>query len=154
MTWVGRPSKNGYFIRMAKLAAERSTCRRRHVGCILVNSVGHVLATGYNGVGRGLPHCLNGYPCPSADAPSGTDLDGCRAIHAEQNALLQCSNVDNIYSCYTTTEPCETCAKLLLNTSCVNVYYLEPYAHGGEAGSTWEKRGGLWSQVNEDGCLV
>ena len=46
-----------YFLNMAKLAALRSTCKRRQVGCILVDSNNHVAATGYNGVPKGFKHC-------------------------------------------------------------------------------------------------
>ena len=54
---MARPSKDEYFLRMAALVAERSTCLRRAVGCVLVDARGHVLATGYNGVAAGQPHC-------------------------------------------------------------------------------------------------
>ena len=52
-----RPPRDTYFMKMAALVAERSTCLRRSVGCVLVNGRHHVLATGYNGVASGLPHC-------------------------------------------------------------------------------------------------
>ena len=72
---------------MAELVAERSTCRRRKVGCVLVDSNNHVVATGYNGVPTHFPHCLD-EPCEGATAPSGESLEKCLAVHAEQNALL------------------------------------------------------------------
>lgn len=122
-----RPDHDTYFTRMAALVATRATCLRRAVGAVLVNSRGHVLATGYNGVAAGRPHCNHhdmfdpvGYPhaCPGATAPSGQKLDECEAIHAEQNALLQCRDVFDIDTCYVTVSPCIHCTKLLLNTSC------------------------------------
>lgn len=125
-----RPDADTYFLQMARLVATRSTCYRRAVGCVLVNELNHVLATGYNGVARGQPHCneptrLAGqggqhYPhlCGGARAASGRQLDRCEAIHAEQNALLQCHNVQEIRAAYVTTTPCVHCTKLLLNTSC------------------------------------
>lgn len=135
-----RMSVDEYFIAMAELAALRSTCIRRQVGCILVSNRNHVLATGYNGVPRGSLHCNDGHPCPAAYAPSGTMLDGCYAIHAEQNALLQCGDVFEIRAAYVTTFPCITCAKLLLNTSCQEIVYLEDYA-GGAGFDLWHASG-------------
>jgi deoxycytidylate deaminase len=52
-----RPTRDQLYIEMAKLVAQRTTCLRRAVGCVLVNARGHVLATGYNGVAGGQPHC-------------------------------------------------------------------------------------------------
>lgn len=115
---------------MAKLVATRSTCVRRSVGCVLVDKRNHVLATGYNGVPAGMSHCNEGHPCDGASSPSGTNLDGCSAVHAEQNAILQCVDAHAIHRAYITAFPCTSCAKLLLNTSCAEIVYLEPYADG------------------------
>ena len=100
---------------MAELVAERSTCRRRKVGCVLVDSNNHVVATGYNGVPTHFPHCLD-EPCEGATAPSGESLEKCLAVHAEQNALLQLRSND-ILTAYLTVTPCITCAKMLANSS-------------------------------------
>lgn len=137
-----RPSRDEYFTQMARLVSSRGTCIRRQVGCVLVNSRGHVLATGYNGVAAGLPHCRNtgnahDRPCEGAGAPSGAQLDRCEAIHAEQNALLQCHDVYDIETCYTTVSPCITCVKLLMNTGCGRIVFTEPYAHDVDAKVLW-----------------
>jgi dCMP deaminase len=134
-----RPSRNEYFIRMAELVATRSTCLRRNVGCILVNRRGHVLATGYNGVATGMAHCnheskfegeiIHAHVCDGAFSPSGTNLDGCEAIHAEENALLQCRDVWEIDVCYCTASPCLQCIKKLMNTSCRVIVFSENYPH-------------------------
>lgn len=144
-----RPSKDEYFIKMAKLVSERATCLRRKVGCVLVNARGHVIGTGYNGVATGLPHCNHGerildrnnftdevrtmmhYPhaCDGATLPSGTGLDSCEAIHGEQNALLQCKDVFEIDTAYVTAKPCISCMKLFMNTSCTRIVYMEDYPH-------------------------
>ena len=110
---VTRLSRDAWAMELAQVTAKRSTCLRRAVGCVLVNARGHVLSTGYNGVAAGVPHCNERvleapsdvgllhagiigrrvtwpHACPGAGAASGTNLDGCEAIHAEQNALLQC----------------------------------------------------------------
>ena len=141
-------------IRLANVVATRATCLRRQVGCVLLNSRGHILATGYNGVAAGERHC-NEWPhpythhphaCPGAGAPSGTNLDGCRAIHAEQNALMQCRDVWEIETCYTTTSPCMTCVKLLLNTNCTRIVFATEYAHI-EAKALWVESGREWVQL-------
>lgn len=113
----------------AAIHAQRSTCARRQVGCVLTNAKGHILATGFNGVASGMPHCreLTTSKCPGADAKSGADLDSCYAIHAETNALLQCPDVWSIDTAYCTSLPCIHCLKLLMNTSCNRIVYIEGY---------------------------
>ena len=104
-----------YFLNMAKITALRSTCKRRQVGCILVDSNNHVAATGYNGVPKGFKHCLD-YPCKGADAASGTRLNECKAVHAEMNALLQLTSRD-VLTAYLTVTPCFDCSKVLANSA-------------------------------------
>lgn len=130
-----RPTKDQYFLIMAQLVSSRATCLRRAVGCVLVNERGHVLSTGYNGRAMGQQHCndrLVGnetypYACKGSASASGTNLDGCEAVHAEQNALLQCRDPWAIDTCYVTVAPCLTCTKLLMNTSCGRIVFVEEY---------------------------
>lgn len=127
-----RLDNSSYFMSMAWLASLRGTCPRRQVGAILVNKRKHIIATGYNGPAAGVPHCLDtggehDRRCRGADAPSGTGLDLCEAIHAEMNALLQCKDVHDIEAIYTTAAPCPHCLKLLMNTSCKTVYFHQEY---------------------------
>jgi dCMP deaminase len=110
-----RPTKDEVFLKMADILSTRATCSRRAVGCILVNESGHIIGSGYNGNGAGLSHCLD-TPCLGVSFDSGSGLDVCEAIHAEQNALMQCSNVKDIHTAYVTSSPCMHCAKLFLNT--------------------------------------
>lgn len=121
-----RPSRDEYFLAMASLVSLRSTCRRRRVGCVLVDSHRHVIATGYNGVASGQPHCID-KACPGAGYPSGKGLEHCEAIHAEQNALLQCKDTRQIEVAYITASPCTTCVKLFMNTGCKRIVFLEEY---------------------------
>lgn len=130
-----RPSVDVLYMSMAKIMAERSTCPRRKVGCILVDDKQRILSTGYNGVARGHPHCTD-EPCPGANLPSGTGLDKCEAIHAEQNAILLLSDPWAVHTAYVTTFPCISCIKLLLGTSCERIVYLEGYSHS-EARKWW-----------------
>ena len=147
-----RPSKDAWALGLARLTAQRGTCPRRQVGCVLTDARGHVVATGYNGRPRGFPHCDEAAPadrCPGAGAPSGTDLSGCEAVHAEMNALLQCRDVDLIATCYVTVSPCVTCTKLLLNTSCRRIVAAAAYAHDAAARALWARGGGTWEVHDE-----
>ena len=142
-----RPSKDEYFMDMCFLVSQRSTRMRRRVGAALVNKRKHVLATGYNGVAAGQPHCLD-IPCIGAKSVSGTDLELCEAVHAEQNALLQCQNVFEIDTCYVTVSPCMTCTKLLLNTSCQTIIYAEDYVDQ-NARKLWERHDRKWVRFDD-----
>lgn len=149
-----RPTKDQRGLLHAFIASTGATCLRRAVGCALTNKRGHILATGFNGVASGQPHCNHhdefdvlGYPhaCQGAFAKSGTQLDACEAIHAEQNALLQCRDVWEIETCYCTASPCITCVKLLLNTSCQRIVFIEEYPHPA-AKDLWLRAGRTWCQ--------
>jgi dCMP deaminase len=86
--------------------------------------------------------------CPGATSKSGTDLDSCQAIHAEQNALLQCEDVYSIDTAYVTASPCITCTKLLLNTSCRRIVYRDEYPHPA-ARKLWTSSGRDWEQLGD-----
>ena len=137
---MSRISKEEHFSDMATLTSKRASCARRQVGAVLVDELGHVLSTGYNGPASGRPHCTD-TPCPGAGCASGTGLDLCEAIHAEQNALLQCANVYRIHTAYVTTAPCIHCIKLLMNTSCQRIIFRESYPHMDASISLWKSVG-------------
>lgn len=122
-----REDHRRFFLRLAKLISTRSTCPRRSCGAVAINKHRHIIATGYNGVPKGYPHCID-IACPGVSAPSGTGLDKCMATHAEQNALLQCPDVQDIFEFYITDSPCPHCAKLLANTSVKHVIYDKHYS--------------------------
>lgn len=123
-----RVSADEAFMSIAFVLASRSSCVRRHVGCVLVDQNNHIIGTGYNGGPRGAPHCIDdGSTCPGAGFVSGEGLNRCEAIHAEQNALMQCKDVMAIHTLYTTTFPCEHCFKMIANTGCKRVIYYEDY---------------------------
>jgi len=140
-----RPSQDKYFMSMAMLAATRSNCYRRQVGCVIIDKENRVLATGYNGVPSGYPHCEIG-ECPR-DKP-GADLHLCLAIHAEQNALLQCSDVDKIHKVYVTDSPCLTCTVMLMNTNCKQILYNKPYPGHETSKDAWKKLNRIWRQYD------
>jgi len=113
-----RPTNDEYFLKIASVVAERSTCRRHHVGAVAVRDK-HILATGYNGAAAGLKDCLElGCLRDERDIPSGTRHEICRAIHAEQNVIIQASlHGVSLEGCtiYCTHNPCVLCAKMLVN---------------------------------------
>jgi len=113
-----RPDSDEYFLKIASVVAERSTCRRHHVGAVAVGNK-HILATGYNGAPSGLKDCLElGCLRDERGIPSGERQEICRGIHAEQNVIIQASlhgvslEGSTIYATHT---PCVLCAKMLVN---------------------------------------
>lgn len=121
-----RLSKKEYYLNMLKLVAARSTCARRQVGAIITDRDGHVLSTGYNGVPRDFDHCID-VPCLGASDKPG-DTSSCMAVHAEQNALLQCLDLSRAYTIYCSCVPCFVCAKMIANTNIESVVCVEDYA--------------------------
>lgn len=119
-----RVSWDEYFLQIAALAATRSTCLRRNVGCVLVRDR-HVLATGYNGVPAKAPHCADkGCLRQELHIPSGQRMDICRAVHAEANAIAQCAKLGVCVqgaTAYVTVTPCSKCAALLVQAGVIAV---------------------------------
>jgi dCMP deaminase len=158
-----RPSTDEYLLRLAEVAATRTTCIRRGVGCVLADARGRVLAVAYNGVASGQDHCnepaagiVAGYDfvrmdphprsmyphaCEGFDLPPGQDR--CEAIHAEQNALVQCADADRIDTAYVTLGPCKPCAKLLLGTRCRRIVCRADHASL-EGRDLWVRAGRSW----------
>jgi dCMP deaminase len=134
---------------VAKLFAKRTTCVRRAVGAVAVDADGYLLGTGYNGVPKGFSHCSEGNPCSGANSPSGTNIDGCSAIHAEQNLLLHCGDVQKIHTIYVTTSPCVSCLKLLLGTNTKRIVFSEDYPGSDISKQLWLNSGRLWEQYKE-----
>lgn len=118
MTEFRRPGWDEYFMRFARLAAERSSCMRRQVGAVIVRDR-RVVATGYNGAPAGVRHCREtGCLREKLKVPSGERHELCRGLHAEQNAIIQAAlhGVSTQESAvYCTNLPCIICAKMLIN---------------------------------------
>jgi len=125
-----RPSWDDYFLKIASDVAERSTCCRRHVGAVLVRAK-RILATGYNGAPRNVPHCLEvGCLREKMKVPSGQRHELCRGVHAEMNALLQCAFhgvASGDSTLYSTSVPCSLCSKMIINAGVQRVVYLGDY---------------------------
>jgi len=124
---MDRIDTDKYFLEIASTVAKRSTCMRRSVGCVLVDSQNHIVATGYNGVPSKFTHCLDS-PCEGAFSLSGTDLDLCNALHAEVNAFLQLRS-DDVLTAYVTVSPCFSCAKMFANSNVKSIVAKELYVH-------------------------
>lgn len=115
---MDRPSWDQIFMQFAQSLAERSTCARAKVGCVVVTEDNHrVLSIGYNGGARGLP---NG--CDS------TEPGKCGCLHAEENALIKMNfNEPSPKKLYTTTSPCVMCAKRIVNAGIKEVIFQKYY---------------------------
>jgi len=126
-----RPSWDEYFMGIAELTAQRSTCLRRQVGAVIVQDK-HLVATGYNGAPKGLPHCadLSGCLREQLGVPSGERHELCRALHAEQNAIIQAAtsglSIEGA-TIYITHQPCVICAKMIINAGIRKIIVKEGY---------------------------
>ncbi len=115
---MNRPDIDQYFLKIALVVGERSTCRRHHMGAVAVRDK-HILTTGFNGAASGLKDCLElGCLRDEMGISSGQRHEICRGIHAEQNVIIQAAlhgvslEGSTIYCTHT---PCILCAKMLVN---------------------------------------
>jgi len=132
-----RPSWDEYFLKVAMLVSERATCPRMHCGCVLVRDK-QILSTGYNGSIPGDAHCED-------DGCMIVDGHCIRTIHAEMNAILQCSahGISTMNAtAYVTNMPCTNCAKSLITAGIKEVVVFTDY-HNTLAESFFEKGGVL-----------
>jgi dCMP deaminase len=117
-----RASWDEYFMAIASEVATRATCDRKHVGAVIVRDK-MILATGYNGSLRGLPHC---------DEEGHLMEDGhcVRTVHAEANAIVQAARNGmrlEDADIYVTASPCFGCFKLVANAGIRRIVFGEFY---------------------------
>ena len=128
---VNRPTLDQYFLKMTNLIASRSTCLRRKIGALLVRDK-RILSTGYNGAARTMPHCLDiGCLRDELGIKSGTELENCRAVHAEMNTIIQCAihGVSTEGSTlYVNAYPCKICSRLIINAGIKRVVTIGEYS--------------------------
>lgn len=125
-----RPSWDHYFMSLASLAAQRSNCMKRRVGCVVVRDR-RVVSTGYNGTPRGLRNCGEG-GCGRCNAGqgSGHGLATCLCLHAEENALLEAGRerLRDGAVLYCDTCPCLTCSIKIVQVGIGEVVYSQEYS--------------------------
>lgn len=131
--------KDEVFLRMAEDLSRLSTCLDKQVGCILTTRDSIIIATGYNGAPRGIPHCTQKNFC-WVERRNG-DKTYCMSAHAEQNALVQCIRPQDIWTCYTTLSPCIVCVKLLANTGCQRIVFKHEHRDP-KPKEFWKMKGG------------
>lgn len=126
-----RPSWDEYFMKLAALVGERSTCLRHNIGAVIVRDK-RLIATGYNGSAKGMPNCVEvGCLKDELGIKTGTGHETCRAVHAEQNAIIQGAShgisVDGT-TMYCTHTPCTLCARMIVNAGIVRVVSYHDYS--------------------------
>lgn len=107
------------YLRMARIWAENSYCRRRRVGAILVND-DMIISDGFNGTPSGFENV-----CEDEHG-----LTKPYVLHAEANAITKVARSNNTSqgsTLYVTASPCVECAKLIIQAGIVRVVYNEPY---------------------------
>ncbi|KAH7011519.1 cytidine deaminase-like protein [Ilyonectria destructans] len=139
-----RPSWDNYFMALASLAAHRSNCMKRRVGCVLVGRERRVISTGYNGTPRGLQNCAEG-GCPRCNEgnSSGVGLSTCLCIHAEENALLEAGRerIREGSVLYCDTCPCLTCSIKICQVGISEVVYAHGYSMDRETAQVFREAG-------------
>ncbi|KAK5687832.1 Deoxycytidine monophosphate (dCMP) deaminase [Elasticomyces elasticus] len=139
-----RPTWDHYFMTLASLAARRSNCMRRQVGCVLVRS-NRVISTGYNGTPRNVKNCNDG-GCPRCNdggGRSGVGLSTCLCLHAEENALLEAGRerVGGGAVLYCNTCPCLTCSIKIVQVGITEVVFNQSYYMDAEAAKIFNEAG-------------
>ena len=122
-----RISWDEYFMQIVEVVKTRSTCLRRQVGAVIVKD-NRIITTGYNGAPSHLKHCteLGGCERQKMGIPSGERHELCRALHAEQNAIIQAAKLGNTTegaTIYVNVQPCVICAKMIINAAIVREVY-------------------------------
>lgn len=131
-----RRDKVNYYLDLAKMVAQRSTCLRRHYGAVIVKN-DEVISTGYVGAPRGRKNCTDLGECVRIrmEIPRGERYELCRSVHAEANAIISASREQMIGSSLylagievATGElikdscSCSMCKRLIINAGIETVY--------------------------------
>jgi dCMP deaminase len=138
-----RPSWDAYFMTLASLAAQRSNCMKRRVGCVLVYN-NRVISTGYNGTPRGIRNCNDG-GCARCNVGSGAGagLSTCLCLHAEENALLEAGRerIKEASVLYCDTCPCLTCSVKITQVGISEVVFSQSYNMDTETAAIFKEAG-------------
>lgn len=138
-----RPSKDAYYLGIAKAVAQRATCLRRIYGAVIVNN-DEIISTGYNGSARGESNCCDIGECcrESMHVTHGQRYELCKSVHAEENAIISASRREmqgaTLYLWgmdvetgkeLPTPEPCLQCWRRIHNAGIVRVVTMGGDAH-------------------------
>ena len=125
-----RPDWDTYFLEIAELTAKRSNCCRRKVGAVVTKN-NRLVSTGYNGTPHSIPNCFDGgcTRCNDSTIPSGTRLDECVCLHAEENAILHSRENLEEGKLYCTHKPCLGCLKRIIQVGIKEVHYTKDYIY-------------------------
>ena len=163
-----RPTKNESYLNIAEELALRSTCLRRNFGAVIVKE-DEVIATGYGGAPRKTVNCNKIGYCyrDRMGAKRGEHYELCRAVHAEQNAIIQARRLDMLGSTLyligldaktkkrlSDAEPCRICKRAIVNAGIRKVIV---GADEGKKRTLWVKkwvRESLGEFQKENGLLV
>ncbi len=133
---MGRRDKINYYLDMAEVTLERSTCIRRNYGAVVVKN-DEIISTGYNGAPRGRKNCDELGYCvrEKLNVPRGERYELCRSVHAEQNAIISTERGKLLGSTmflsgkdYKTGEyvansnPCSLCKRMIINAGIKDIY--------------------------------
>ena len=148
-----RPDWDTYFMEIAQVTATRANCSRRKVAAVVVSEK-RIISTGYNGTPRGVTNCFAG-GCPrcAGEAPSGTGLDECICVHAEQNAICQAAKNGVAIqgaTVYCRMTPCRTCAMLIINCGIIRVVCEKKYHDATESEAMFRQAGIGLEYVSQD----
>ena len=137
---VERKPWDEYFMDIVEMVAKQSTCLYRHTGAIIVRDK-RIIATGFNGAPPKIEHCIDTGICVKDEAAkelakqlgghvSGLADDFCVALHAEQNAIIQCAKYGiptEGATMYVLHSPCYRCAKMIVAAGIKEVVYKYEY---------------------------
>lgn len=131
----GRPSKDEYYLSIAREVCRRGTCLRRQYGAVIVND-DQIVSTGYAGAPRGAANCVDLGQCLREElaVPPGQRYELCRSVHAEMNAVIHASRAQTMGAVMylfgievatglptTNPEPCLLCRRVIINAGIVEV---------------------------------
>lgn len=128
MKKIKKPSWDDYFMMLVEVVKSRADCLSRQVGAIFVKNF-RIISTGYNGTPHGIKNCSEG-GCRRCKKRKNKEIDwyeyeeSCICIHAEQNAIIQAAYLGistKGATLYSTTNPCSSCAKMLINAGITRV---------------------------------
>ena len=116
-------------MKITNVVAQRSTCTKRKVGAVLVKD-SHIISTGFNGAPAGFKHCTSEL-CVRQNLKSGEKPELCRGVHAEINCIIQAAihgtSIKGKTTLYSTTFPCMSCLKLVINAGIKRLVYKDGY---------------------------